>query len=52
VREAQPAAGPGHADLARVQVAGENEVEGSFGQPIDDIREVAEEDAQVGVVVR
>ena len=36
-------------DLPRVQVTGENEVEDTGLEPVDHVREVAEQDAEVGV---
>ena len=52
VREPQPPARPGDADLPRVQVAGEDEVERARGHAIDDIRVVAEKDPEVGAEVQ
>src|SRR5262245_42462096 len=48
MREPQPAARKRHDDLARVEVPGEDQVEGALGNSPHDAREVAEEDAEVG----
>ena len=51
VRQPQLPPGQGTQIWPRVQVAGENEVERACRKPVDDVREVAEQDAQVGVRV-
>jgi hypothetical protein len=51
VREPQAAARPGHADLAGVQMAGENEIERTRRQPVDNAWEVAEQDPKIGLGV-
>jgi hypothetical protein len=49
VREAKPPAREGNADLARVEMACKDQVEDARFEPVDHLREVAEEDAKVGL---
>ena len=39
--------GRGTRDLACVEMSGQNKVESAFRQPVDHVREVAEQDSQV-----
>ena len=51
MREPEPAARPGHADLAAVQVAGEDDIDPPGSEPGQDVGEMAEQDAQIGAHV-
>src|SRR5439155_3003121 len=47
MRERDPADRKRQRDLAGMQMAGEDEIESTFRQPVDHVREVAEQDSQV-----